>query len=234
MGPRQVEYDLRFLVAVLNWATQAANDEGVPLLERNPLKGLPFPKEENPRRPMLTQKQYTALQRVAPTVDWRFELALTLVHETGHRIGAVRTLRWSDIDTEAKAIVWRADTDKLGMAHVTPLTTIALSGLKKARQWHAAIGDAWVFPSPVDQMQPCSRNIMRDWWNRARAQAGVDGIRGRGWHALRRKFASELKDVPLRDLCELGGWKDPQTILKCYQQPDERTMRAALANRRPL
>jgi hypothetical protein len=64
--------------------------------------------------------------------------------------------------------------------------------------------------------------------------SGPNGIRGLGWHALRRKFASELKDVPLRDLCELGGWKDPQTILKCYQQPDERTMRAALANRRPL
>ena len=26
----------------------------------------------------------------------------------------------------------------------------------------------------------------------------------------------------------MGGWKDPQTVLKCYQQPDEKTMRSAL------
>jgi hypothetical protein len=33
---------------------------------------------------------------------------------------------------------------------------------------------------------------------------------------------------------QLGGWKDPQTILKCYQSPDEESMRAALAERRVL
>ncbi len=32
----------------------------------------------------------------------------------------------------------------------------------------------------------------------------------------------------------LGGWKDPKTILTCYQVPDPATMRAALAARRPL
>ncbi len=34
------------------------------------------------------------------------------------------------------------------------------------------------------------------------------------------------------DLAALGGWKDAQTILKRYMQPDQKTMRAALANRR--
>jgi hypothetical protein len=37
--------------------------------------------------------------------------------------------------------------------------------------------------------------------------------------------------VPLPDLCALGGWKDTQTILKCYQKPDAATMQAALAAR---
>jgi hypothetical protein len=32
----------------------------------------------------------------------------------------------------------------------------------------------------------------------------------------------------------LGGWKSPQTILTCYQESDENTMRRALANRRPV
>ncbi len=49
---------------------------------------------------------------------------------------------------------------------------------------------------------------------------------------LRRKFATELKDTPLIDLCRLGGWKRPMTPLMCYQKPDEETMRKALKRRR--
>ena len=37
--------------------------------------------------------------------------------------------------------------------------------------------------------------------------------------------------LPLRDLCDPGGWKDAQTILKCYQQPDEDLIRGALDDR---
>jgi hypothetical protein len=51
---------------------------------------------------------------------------------------------------------------------------------------------------------------------------------------VRRKFATELKDLPLKDLCYLGGWKDPKTLLTCYQQPDEEGMRRALLARRPF
>ena len=61
--------------------------------------------------------------------------------------------------------------------------------------------------------------------------AGLTPEPGRGWHSLRRKFATELKHTPLRDLAQLGGWKSPQTILKCYQRADVATLRAALANR---
>ena len=30
--------------------------------------------------------------------------------------------------------------------------------------------------------------------------------------------------MPLKDVAEAGGWRDPNTLLKCYQQPDEATM----------
>jgi len=61
--------------------------------------------------------------------------------------------------------------------------------------------------------------------------AGLTPEPGRGWHSLRRKFATELKPVPLVGLAALGGWKSPQTILKCYQKPDEVTLRRAITNR---
>ena len=54
---------------------------------------------------------------------------------------------------------------------------------------------------------------------------------GRGWHSLRRKFATDLMHEPLKILCTLGGWKDAETVLVCYQRQDEATMRNALGRR---
>ncbi len=39
---------------------------------------------------------------------------------------------------------------------------------------------------------------------------------------------------PLKVLCELGGWKTAQTVLRCYQQADEDRLRKALAERRSV
>ncbi len=30
--------------------------------------------------------------------------------------------------------------------------------------------------------------------------------------------------MPLRDVAAAGGWKDPTTLIRCYQQPDEETI----------
>jgi integrase len=66
---------------------------------------------------------------VAQSIDWRFEVALVLAHETGHRIGAIRLLRWSDVDFEREVVVWRAQNDKTGTEHVTPLSLDATAAL---------------------------------------------------------------------------------------------------------
>ncbi len=52
-----------------------------------------------------------------------------------------------------------------------------------------------------------------------------------GYHCFRRKFATELKAIPLRDLMALGGWKDPKTVVTCYQHTDIDTLRDALGER---
>ncbi|WP_420439634.1 hypothetical protein [Candidatus Palauibacter sp.] len=72
----------------------------------------------------------------------------------------------------------------------------------------------------------------RLWWQRAEQLAGPAPERGRGWHSLRRKFASDLMDLPLKVLCELGGWQAAKTVLRCYQQPDEAQLRQAILSRR--
>ncbi len=100
VSDRTVERDLRFLLAVLNWAARSRNEAGGLLLDSNPLKGLRVPREKNPTRVVLSQAEYEALLRVSAEIDWRFRVALVLAHETGHRIGAIRQLRWSDIDPD--------------------------------------------------------------------------------------------------------------------------------------
>lgn len=47
-------------------------------------------------------------------LDWRSHVALVLEQQTGHRIGTIRQLMWSDIDLEQKLIRWRAETEKTG------------------------------------------------------------------------------------------------------------------------
>ena len=232
VADRMIERDLKFLIAVLNWAGKSRDAEGKVLLESNPLKGLKTPTEKNPARIVLTEVEYQALLRVSRQVDWRFRVALVLAHETGHRINAIRQLRWSDIDLEDGMVRWRAEHEKTGYEHRTPVTVEAIAVLEEARTRNPGIGDAPVLPSPKYPTMPVSRPLARVWWTRAQKLAGLEPKRGRGWHSLRRKFASDLMDQPLKVLCELGGWKEAKTVLQCYQRADEAQLRKALESRR--
>jgi len=229
---RTIACDLTFLMAVLNWAARSRDERGRLLLDSNPLKGLKKPVEKNPTRVVLTEQEYEALLKVSRDVDWRFHVALVLAHETGHRIGAIRKLRWSDVDFEGEAVRWRAKHEKTGYEHVTPVTEEALAALAEARAMSAETGDGPVLPAPTDASRCVGRSLPSFWWQRAQTRAGLEPKPGRGWHSLRRKFASDLMDQPLKVLCELGGWKTAKTVLQCYQHADAGQLRQALANRR--
>ncbi len=232
VSDRTIEWDLTFLLAVLNWAARSKDERGRLLLDRNPLKGLRKPKEKNPTRVVLSEEEYLALLRVSRQVGWRFHVALVLAHETGHRIGAIRHLRWSDIDFEAGVVRWRAKHEKTGYEHWTPVTAEAIAALEEARRISNGTADAPVLPAPRDALRCLGRMSAHRMWGRAETLAGLEPKRQRGWHSLRRKFASDLMDQPLKVLCELGGWKDSQTVLTCYQRADEGQLRKALENRR--
>jgi integrase len=233
VGDRQLEYDLSWLRAVFHWATQAGVD-GKPLLTHNPLKGYSIPRERSPVRSTVTEPQYRALLEAARQLDWRVGLTLVLANETGHRLSAIRHLRWSDVDLERGRITWRAEHDKIGFEHITPISPTLETVLADIRQHSASIGDTWVLPGTRNPHQPCPKGTLDKAFERAAALAGVDLAPRARWHGLRRKFATEMKDLPLKDLCYLGGWKDPKTLLTCYQQPDEELMRRALLRRRPF
>ena len=69
---------------------------------------------------------------------------------------------------------------------------------------------------------------------RAEGLTGLNRITGRGWRSFCRLLATEIKDAPLTDQCELGGWKSMYTVTQCYQRADQGTMRKALAARRRI
>ena len=228
---RTIELDLKFLLAVLNWATKSRDEEGRLLLDSNPLNGLRTPEEKNPARVVLAEEEYQAMLRVSRQVDWRFHVAFVLAHETGHRIGAIRNLRWADIDLEGREVRWRAEHEKTGYERVTPMTDQAVAMLEEAREANPGNGEALVLSAPRDPSASISRGRAGTWWRKAERLAGLEPKARRGWHSLRRKFASDLMDLPLKVLCELGGWKEAQTVLRCYQQADAVQLRKALDSR---
>jgi hypothetical protein len=58
--------------------------------------------------------------------------------------------------------------------------------------------------------------------------AGIPSGKRYGWHSFRRAFANALRDVPLRELKDLGGWKSERTVVAVYLRPDEQAQRTAL------
>lgn len=96
------------------------------------------------------------------------------------------------------------------------------------------LNDTWVFPSDRDPSKPLPRHTANKWWRRAEKLAEIEHVEGTGYHSARRKFASEMKSTNLRDLAYMGGWKNPQTVLTVYQQPEMEVQREALAGRKKL
>jgi hypothetical protein len=54
------------------------------------------------------------------------------------------------------------------------------------------------------------------------------------WHAYRRKWAIERKHLPSKDVAAAGGWKDVNTLLEIYQQPDDAGVLAVTSETRKL
>lgn len=141
VGNRQIEYELRLLLAILNWATLAGDGNGGYLLERNPLQGLKLPRNESPNRPVLFEDEYQSMLGVAGDVYPLCRVLFVLLNETGHRGKSVVHLRWSYIDLFHVKVCWRGDLDKRGKEHTTPLSESAVAELRRARWQFPSLGD---------------------------------------------------------------------------------------------
>lgn len=131
---RSVEVDLQLLHTMLRWAVTVRTRSGSRLLEHNPLAGVRRPREKNPKRPVATWERYQATRQAIQELlakakgdvirrQWlKLELALILAEATGRRLGAIRQLKWDDVDFSRNSLKWRAEADKKGKEWVIPIT----------------------------------------------------------------------------------------------------------------
>ena len=64
--------------------------------------------------------------------------------------------------------------------------------------------------------------------------AGLEKLEGGLWHPYRRMWTTSRDHLPLKQVAEAGGWKDTETLLRCYQQPDRESLLAVMNDERPL
>lgn len=233
VGPRAVEADLVALQTMLNWAaTKGKDHEGDFFLPANPLKGVSYAGEKNPNRPVLAHDEYLELLKAAPEVNPLLRYALVVAEGTGRRLSAWRQLRWSDIrfdEDESGAIHWPSLTDKNGTSQDVPITKEVREALLELRAEKQVIGEAWVFPSPTDSAQPCCRHVLDEWLRQAYELAGLRPQEGGMWHPFRRKWVTERKGHPIKDLAYAGGWKSVEMVL-IYLQEDRETVKNVVFN----
>jgi integrase len=135
------------------------------------------------------------------------------------------------------AIRWGQDTDKEGLLFVTALSAAARAELDRYQKKNPRVGDVPLFPAPrrkpkkkkapavkPEPEKPMTRFRAAEMLIEAERRAQQPKLERGAFHAYRRLWASERKHLPDVDVAAAGGWKDPETMKKSYQQPDAATM----------
>lgn len=167
---------------------------------------------------------------------------LDLVESLGWRVSAICALRATDVDrgttdaTPHGRIRKRAATDKEGVEMWVPLSPAARAALDLIRERNPAIGDRPLFPSVRrgEEGQSWTRFYARALLERAEKAAELEPLEGGDFHPYRRKWATERKHQPTKDVAAAGGWRDLRSREQCYQQVDPATLLAVLTEPRKL
>jgi len=94
-------------------------------------------------------------------VDPRFKAALVMAHETGHRIGGVASLRWSDLDLDGGWVRRNKQTDKIGLEHTTPLTEQAVEALRELQSGIPRFRSGLGLPFPGESLQALLKALIQ-------------------------------------------------------------------------
>jgi hypothetical protein len=155
---------------------------------------------------------------------------LDVANGTARRITAICGLRYADLGLEMTDnaphgnIRFPKEPDKEGREWRCAMTPSVQAAVDRILRKRPGIGAALLFPSPIKRSVPVSKDLASEWLLAAEKLAGLPKLEGGVWYPYRRKWATGQKHHPLKDVAATGGWKSEETLLRCYQQPDEVTM----------
>jgi integrase len=216
-----IDHELWLLHAVFEWAV--AHQPA--LLPYNPLKGL--------RRTPAVQRQGSIrgadLEAICAHAEPWFRALLIVLVYTGQRVGAVRELRWDDVDLDAgeirirKAGTWNKRTGR-------PL--LLEPAIEALRQLPRISPYVWPSTQKSKRDRPITYGTVRRHLLRAAEAAGVSTADGYiCCHHARHGFALEASEVwgwSQKLIMEAGGWSTPQAMLR-YGAIDRESREAARA-----
>jgi integrase len=238
-----VHGEVSWLSSVFNFAHNFKVD-GRRLLSENPLHGVDWPKERNPRRPIASHQRFTATIEHADAVDpaGRLRAILALARWTGRRESAICALRASDVLLSPERIRgalaeagmderlgdhmpnggvrWAAEHDKQGFLFISPMSARARAALDAYLARNPRVGDVPLFPAPLDASKPIRRDTAAGWLLQAERLAQQPKLVGGVFHPYRRLWATERKGLADADVAAAGGWRDTRALRQSYQTAD--------------
>lgn len=253
---RTVQADVKLLKQVLYWACTVTNADGRPWLDRSPIANVEVRGEHDVKRPIATQERFEATiaamkqsqekytaEALATSKkerdraesryrSWvRAELGLVLLEATGRRRGAIMGLRWEDVDFTAHRITWQAAFDKKRRTWVVQYPASLFETLRDFQRRLGAIGGP-VFPSMKDSARSAPAELLSQWIEKAETEAKLPKLDGGTCHPYRRKWRSERTHHPLKAVAVAGGWTDFDTMMRCYDIPEDADVLAVTSETR--
>lgn len=139
--------------------------------------------------------------------DWWLAFHYVL-YDCGTRARATLRLRWDDVDLEAKTALFRAENQKNRADQLFPLQADTVAALRAIRSPAREYVFHW----------PHHRQTLYNRYKRIRKRAGLPTGRDRGFHCLRKTFASYLEAKCPGAATEALGHSN-RTITKRYLDP---------------
>lgn len=141
--------------------------------------------------------------------------ALRLLPLVFVRPGELRTMRWEQIDFEAKE--WRYTVSKTKTDHLVPLSRQALAILEDIRPLTGHLPGGWVFPGGRSPKSPMSNAAI----NAAYRRLGIDTrneLTGHGWRAAARTLLHENLNYPPEIIEHQLAHSVPDTLGRAYNR----------------
>jgi len=223
MAPNQIRETLARVCTVWRWAARRK------LIATNPLADYEntMSKDEGALEvPEYTPDEYAkiiaALDPKSPR-GWRAYGVIALAGLTGKRERALLELTWGSANVGGDTILWPKETDKLGEAWEQPKSADAIALFVFLAEWREKIGYTGDFvfpPAHGDSTTPhYTADAVIKALHAAERRAGVQTVKYRALHSIKRYVVRSLHDALGGDLMRVGrfvGNKSIAVLKKSY------------------